>query len=148
MNRLEKSMKSINEIVLGIKESITFSNMEELIEALHIRLEIIDSEDDMLSGANAFYSVIGDNEYIFLSNRCPEHLAAFTLAHEVGHAILHDVELAHAQQLFKSGKIEVEANYFAQRLLDIHFDPFEDEGLSYEDLSAKYGIPIKMWNTY
>lgn len=148
MMKLEERKKEIDLIVAGIKESIDVSCMEELIEALGIELKIIDSDSPILNGDYACYMDLANKELIYLSNYCPEELTAFTLAHEVGHAILHDVELAHCQQLFKSGKIEVEANYFAQRLLDIHFDPFEDEGLSYEDLSAKYEIPINMWNTY
>lgn len=138
MKPSDKRKKEIDLIVAGMKEAIEVSSMEELIEALGIDLRVIDSQSPILNGDYACYMDLVNKEIIYLSNECPEEIAAFTLAHEVGHAILHDVELAHCKQLFKSGTIEEEADYFATRLLNYDLEIIE--GYTLEDYSKILGI--------
>lgn len=60
------------------------------------------------------------------------------MAHELGHAILHDVEFAHSGLLFKSRRMEEEADYFAMRLLGIEEGPDIDN--TEEAYCGAYGI--------
>lgn len=112
------SWTEIEEIVLGIKETYSFLSLEELIEAIGIKLKIVPSESSVLNGAPACYLKLREQEIIYLSYDCPREMEAKVLAHELGHAILHDVEMAHYGLLFKSRRIEEEANYFSELLLD------------------------------
>ena len=50
MKKYEKRWATIDEIVLGIKETISFSSLEELIEALEIQLKIVDASSPILNG--------------------------------------------------------------------------------------------------
>lgn len=110
--------KEIEEIVTGIKECYYFLSLEELIEAIGISLKVVPSESSALNGSPACYIKVDDKEMIFLSDICPVELQAKVLAHELGHAILHDVEMAHYSFLFKGRKLEEEADYFAELLMD------------------------------
>lgn len=98
--------KEIEEIVRGIKECYYFLSLEELIEAIGISLKVVPSESSALNGPPACYIKVDDKEMIFLSVACPVELQAKVLAHELGHAILHDVEMAHYSFLFKGRRLE------------------------------------------
>ena len=110
--------KEIEEIVTGIKECYYFLSLEELIEAIGISLKVVPSESPALNGSPACYIKVDDKEMIFLSDTCPREMEAQVLAHELGHAILHDVEMAHFGLLFKERKLEEEADYFGKLLLE------------------------------
>lgn len=111
-------LTEIEEIVQGIKECYSFLSLEELIEAIGISLKLVPGDFSVLDGAPACYLKIDDREIIYLSYDCPREMEAQVLAHELGHAILHDVEMAHYGLLFKSRRIEEEADYFGRLLLE------------------------------
>lgn len=110
--------KDIEDIVVGIKECYSFLSLEELIEAIGIELKLISPDSFILDGSYACYLRLDDREIIYLSYECPYELQAKVLAHELGHAILHDVEMAHYGLLFKSRRMEEEADYFGELLLE------------------------------
>lgn len=130
----------IDEIVDGIHELHSFLSIEELIECMGIDLKVVPYDDPMLCGELASYFKFRETnkECIYLSESCPKDKEAFVLAHELGHAILHDVEMAHYKMLFKSRPLEKEADYFATKLLDLDVEKFS--GYTVEDYANLYGV--------
>ncbi len=130
--------KQIKEIVIGIKESHSFLSLEELIESIGINFAVVPSDLTILDGDLACYFKLNEKEHIYLSEACPKEQETFVLAHELGHAILHDVEMAHCGYLYKSRKLEEEADYFAIKLLEDNYELFE--GYTSSDYVSLYGI--------
>lgn len=126
----------IDLIISGIKESFSYSNIEDLVAMLGINFKIIDYTNPILSGQDAAYLMKNDREYIYLSNRCADEYKSFALAHELGHAILHDAEISFLAQ--HKTRTEEEADYFAIRILNLDFELFE--GYTSEDYAKIYGI--------
>lgn len=107
----------IDELVASIKRQYYFLSLEELIEALGIHLRVVPPDSQVLDGGLACYFAVDGARYIYLSWSCPSERQTFVLAHELGHALMHDVELARYGILFKGRQIEMEANYFAEQLV-------------------------------
>lgn len=131
-------MQDIEALARTLREEYSFLSLEELIEALGITLRVLPAEAEILNGDPACYAKIFNRQYIFLSSACPAPQQAFVLAHELGHALLHDVELAHYKTLFKTGKEEREADRFAVCLLALKRD--ETIGNTEEEYVRAYGI--------
>lgn len=110
--------KDIKAAVKAIKEKFSSLSMEELIGALGIELKQVEPGREVLVGSPGCYCKIKGRPIIYLSKDCPEPLKAKVLAHELGHAVLHDVALDHKSRLFKPKQIEDEANCFAELLLE------------------------------
>lgn len=138
---LSTKAKQIEEIVIGIKESHSFLSLEELIESIGINFAVVPSDLTILDGDLACYFKLNEKEHIYLSKACPKEQEAFVLAHELGHAILHDVEMAHCGYLYKSRKLEEEADYFAIKLLEDNYELCE--GYTASDYVSLYGIREK-----
>lgn len=130
----------IDDIVTGIKEFHKTLSVEELLENMGIELKTIAASSVLLHGGNGVFVRTEKREIIYLSSSCPDELKNYTIAHELGHAVLHDVELAHCQQLYKSGALEDEADYFALRLLDPDWDITEVEGYSSDEVATMLGV--------
>ena len=72
-----------------------------------------------------------------------EYKKRFICAHELGHAIFHpdaNTPFLKKHTLFSTERIEMEANFFAIRLL---FSDYE-EHISVDDAVKQYGIPQKL----
>lgn len=108
----------IDELVASIKRQYYFLSFEELIEALGITLRVAPPDSQVLDGGLACYFAVDGKQYIYLSLSCPPERQAYVLAHELGHALMHDVELARYGMLFKGRRIEGEADYFADKLTE------------------------------
>lgn len=96
-----------------------------------------------LGKINGFFNIVLGIPFIHINQNLSEEKQAFTLAHELGHAILHEDSNAvflmnHTYQ--SVAPMEVEANRFAAHL--IFSDDFVDEHkhLSIYDLSKIYHV--------
>jgi len=92
-----------------------------------------------------FYKYIRRNKFIFINSNLDEDIQRFVCAHELGHSQLHhrvNTPFLKQSTYFSVDKIEVEANFFAVRLL------LSDEDLkSYEtkyQVLREHGIPLEM----
>lgn len=107
------------EIDAIVKDLITYAGsyeLKDIISSLNIKIKTYQGK--------SFYLKNKNKKYIYINNEIPEHEKDFALAHELGHAILHNVEIG---QNFiyrvKSRRIENEANYFAFKILGKKIDP-------------------------
>lgn len=72
----------------------------------------------------SFYCQIKGKKYIYLDTKAPDDLRPFILAHELGHAILHQEEINHYSPLsITKTATEREADYFAFKILGLEIDP-------------------------
>ncbi|MED4885053.1 MULTISPECIES: ImmA/IrrE family metallo-endopeptidase [Bacillus] len=92
-----------------------------------------------------FYKYIRRNKFIFINSNLNEDIKRFVCAHELGHSQLHhrvNTPFLKQSTYFSVDKIEVEANFFAVRLL------LSDEDLkNYEtkyQVLREHGIPLEM----
>lgn len=92
-----------------------------------------------------FYKYIRRNKFIFINSNLNEDIQRFVCAHELGHSQLHhrvNTPFLKQSTYFSVDKIEVEANFFAVRLL------LSDEDLkNYETkyhILREHGIPLEM----
>lgn len=133
--------------------------VEEIAEALGIHVQYEPAENELsgflLRDLNRRKAIIGVND------RHPENRQRFTIAHELGHYLLHEQEKLHIDRRFQiqlrdgnsskgESEEEKEANLFAAELLMpasfIQQDLAEVEGLDLEDdaaiadLAKKYGV--------
>lgn len=67
-------------------------------------------------------------------------MRSFVIAHEIGHAVLHDIEIRHYGISKRGDKEEEEADYFALRLLDPDWDITEVEGYSSDEVATMLGV--------
>ncbi|MFM1581496.1 ImmA/IrrE family metallo-endopeptidase [Helcococcus bovis] len=108
--------QEIKDIVAGLVEECGSRNIYDILDYLNIKVIVTAIEDTI------FVRIRGE-EIILLSDTEPEELIPFALAHEVGHAVLHDVEMWYFEKLGISKKCyEDEADYFAFKLLDKKID--------------------------
>lgn len=118
--------QEIDFIVAGLVETVGSRNVHDIIDHLNIKV-ICDAPIDTL------FIRYNEKEYIFLSKDTPTEMFEFSLAHEIGHAVLHDVEMWVLSKLDSSKhKYELEADYFAFKLLNKEID------LSYNYTAEQY----------
>lgn len=133
--------QEIDWFVSGLVEAAGSRELNDIIAHLGILLRTVPAASPLLHGGLARYVRTPSFEAIYLSDELPDEARAFTIAHEIGHAILHDpCELSHVQQLYKTGEKESDASYFATKLIDLSIDPIEWEGYSTEQIAAAYGV--------
>lgn len=90
--------------------------LEDIISYLGIKV--------IKESTKSFYCQIKDKKYIYLDKGSPEELKPFILAHELGHAILHQEEISHYSPLsITKTATEREADYFAFKILGLEIDP-------------------------
>ncbi|EHR33478.1 ImmA/IrrE family metallo-endopeptidase [Helcococcus kunzii] len=108
--------QEIDDIVNGLVEVVGSRNVYDIIDHLSIKV-IVNSK------MNTMFVRLKGKEYIFLSENEPPELIEFALAHEIGHAILHDIEMIYFSRLcISKSKYEKEADYFAFKLLNKSID--------------------------
>lgn len=118
--------QEIDFVVDGLVDVVGSRNVYDVIDHLNIKL-IKNSTSETL------FLRFNGKEYIFLSKDIPEEMIEFSLAHEIGHAILHDVEMWYLSKLgISKSKHELEADYFAFKLLNKEID------LSYNYTAKQY----------
>ena len=106
----------IANLVKTLTQKVGSSRLEDIISYLDIKVKPINGR--------TCYAKYNDNKYIFLDTNLEEELRDFALAHELGHALLHDSELGQNFLIrIKNQRIENEANYFAYKLLGLEIDP-------------------------
>lgn len=122
-------MKWIDEILVGLIETVGSNNVFEILSFLNINLFTVDKDSPILQDNLSVYTRIGSFECIYVSNEV--YNKEFVIAHELGHAILH-TEIAESffNPLLNKGRLENEANYFATKLL-------------YRDLDIEDGIETR-----
>lgn len=79
--------EDIKYIVNGIFEKANSKNLQDILDELDIK--IMYTEEGLKNGY-ALYLRGANRETIFLDPSCPEELKDFVIAHEIGHAVLHD----------------------------------------------------------
>lgn len=129
--------KEISLVVENLTKNAGSSRLDDIISYLGIKVKPLDGK--------TCYAKYKDKKYIFIDTNLSEELKDFAMAHELGHALLHDCEL---DQSFvyrvKNQRIENEANYFAYKLLGLKIDPAYDYTISqYANLLAVSEDTIK-----
>lgn len=109
--------QEIDYIVEGLIESVGSSNPKDIISALDIKLITRD-------GITTEYINKNGKQIIYLNSSIDEGIKPFVLAHEIGHAILHDEEtIQYSPFDIVKTRTEIEADYFALKLLGKSIDP-------------------------
>ena len=113
--------------------------------------------------ADLGFSLKKDNDVIIFTNSCSRlSREIFTLAHEIGHVMLHFndepsfVDNNHSISGYDSNENEQEANYFAacllmpeeviNRFIDLELPEFQNNGLSAMDIARiSMSLSLRMW---
>ena len=112
--------QEIDYIVEGLIESIGSSDLKDIISSLNIKLIT-------KNGITTQYVKKNGKQIIYLDSTLNEEIKPFVLAHEIGHAILHDEEIIQYSPFdIVRTKTEREADYFAFKLLGKSIDPIYD----------------------
>lgn len=123
--------KEIDKLVSNLIHSAGSDDLADIISYLDIKL--------INSPGKSFYCQIKGKKYIYLDTQAPEDLKPFILAHELGHAILHQEEIYHYSPLsITKTSTEREADYFAFKILGLEIDP------AYNYTTAQYAAMLKV----
>ncbi len=132
----------IDNIINGLIEFAGSRNIHDIADSLNIRIQRLGKSNPILKNSDAAYFRYSKQgcEAIYVRNNL-EKREAFTIAHEIGHAVMHtEIARAFYKQDAIRGRLEREADYFACRLLDIKIYPPECEGYTTSQISGIYGI--------
>lgn len=131
-------MKWIDDIVLGLIDSVGSNNLDDILSELKIHKFIVSPDNSLLQDNQAVYQRIGGFECIYIADNVLNK--DFVIAHEIGHAILHFEEMTmFYNPLLNKGKLENEANYFACKLLYNDLE-IEDGIETYQQLTNMLGV--------
>lgn len=137
-------MEWIDNIILGLIETYSTTNIYELCDHLNIRIVKLEKDSVLLCKKDAFYNRnMNGMELIFIRNDLDERLEEFILKHELGHALCHPNVLDAAYTFSNTGKLERQANYFAFKLTGIHLDRIELKGMTLKQISSYINIPYE-----
>lgn len=115
--------KVIDKKIENLIKKAGSDDLDDIISYLGIKI--------IKESKKSFYCQIKDKKYIYLDAKAPEDLRPFILAHELGHAILHQEEINHYSPLFiTKTATEREADYFAFKILGLEIDPIYDYTIS------------------
>ncbi len=122
----------------------------ELCEALDIVL-CYSPMGSAESGCKGFFAVFYGESCITVNNRLSEHIMKVVMAHELGHAVLHQKEAEGTTisdfALFDPvSLLEKEANIFAAQLLipDDDIIPLLQDGYSYFEIAGMLEVPQEL----
>lgn len=130
--------EKIDLIITGLVECAGSRELPDILSELGISVKRVPADRPILHGEYACYATKDGKETIFLSTSCPEEEERFILAHEIGHAVLHDVEIAHYGLQKRGMKEEEEADYFAVKLLGLKAEPAEN--YTVKDYASVFGV--------
>lgn len=135
-------MKKIKEKVKELTEEYKTANPAEICE----KMGIIILEQDLPDSVNGFMLNYLDSNFIILNQNLEYYESRVTLAHELGHIILHgstnSISLS-CNTSFCMSKYEREADCFAAFLLmELEMPPFDEfESVTVEDISKFIHMP-------
>lgn len=92
------------------------------------------------------YMPLKRHKYIFINQDLPEHLQKLTMAHELGHAIMHPKDNCYFLRNHTDfvSRMEIEANTFAMELLIMDYELQEYAHYTVEQLSRIYGYEERL----
>lgn len=123
--------KVIDKKIQNLIKKAGTDDLEDIISYLGIKI--------VKESKKSFYCQIKDKKYIYLDKEAPEDLQPFILAHELGHAILHQEEISHYSPLsITKTATEREADYFAFKILGLEIDP------TYNYTISQYATMLKV----
>lgn len=131
----------IKKIVKKLVKKYKTRNPFEIADKLGIWIYVID-----LGNTKGHYIYAKRKKVIFVNNKLTDNEILFSIAHELGHALLHvksNVYFNSANTFFNQNKHEIEADTFAAELCinDSILDNYE--GYTIETISACENIEIK-----
>jgi len=117
------------------------------IIAAHLNIKI--SYEDLDVNTKGFYIKLVTNKFIVINQNLNETEKRVVLAHELGHAVLHNNKTTcfiREYTLFPRGKIEAEANKFAAELLinETELDKLTLSEICTNQLASYYGVPEQL----
>lgn len=122
--------QKIDFIVEGLIESVGSHKLKDILDSLGIKLI-------QRNGITTEYLNKNGKQIIYLDSSIHEEIKHFVLAHEIGHAILHDEEIIQYSPFdIVRSRIEREADYFAFKLLGKAIDPI------YEFTAEQYAMEL------
>ena len=114
------------------------NNPQEIAQALGI---IVLFEE--LGDINGYYNTAFRQKLIHININLPERKQLFTIAHELGHALLHpkaNTPFLREKTLFSINKLEIEANKFAVNLLITDEAITESKHLTLDQMANYFGF--------
>ena len=137
------SKKRIDRLVNGLLEFYGCNpNTLHILRDMGIDVVYVDKSSPRLSGNNS--RVILSLNAIFIRNDLNDFLKAFYLKHELGHILLHTDEKNIL--LPKTGRREIEANYFAYKLSNVQLDEIGMRDMTLEQIASCVNIPYEVMN--
>lgn len=137
-------MKWIDNFILGLIDTYGTNDVYELFDYLGIKIKKLSKNNVLLRNNEAFYyrnTVFG--EIVFLRQNLSSNFEKFILAHELAHAIIH-TDLTQAPfnaKLINKGKLELQANYFALKLICRNLDSTELNEMTLEQIASCLELP-------
>ncbi len=129
----------IKKLVTKIIKKYKTNNPFELAEALGIEVLY-----ENLGSINGYYTKMLRSKYIHVNYNLNESRQRYTVAHELGHAILHpnaNTPFLRENTLFSVDKLERQANAFAVELLMPDNVISQYEGYTVHNIASLVGIP-------
>ncbi|MDY0235108.1 MAG: ImmA/IrrE family metallo-endopeptidase [Gudongella sp.] len=128
----------IDKYIDGVIEHTGTNDIFEIYKTLDIEIKRVDKNDSILHGNEAIYirNYLG-LELVFINDSLPFRYEKFILAHELAHALLHidQAQAAYNNKLIIKSKFELQADYFALKLLDISIDKTYYDGCTFEQVA-------------
>ena len=132
----------MKELINKLYKKYYTTNPIELAKCLNIKILF-----EELGSINGYYNTAFRQKFIHINSNLEEQKQKFTIAHELGHALLHPKANTHflrENTLFSINKLEKEANLFAVNLLISDEDLREYQGFSISQLSSVFEIKEKL----
>ncbi len=132
----------MRELINKLCKKYYTTNPIELAKCLNINVIF-----EELGTINGYYNTAFRQKFIHINSNLEEHKQKFTIAHELGHAILHpkaNTPFLRENTLFSIDKLEVEANLFAVNLLISDEDLKEYQDFTINQLSSIFGVHQKL----
>jgi len=136
-------MNWIDNIILGLIDMYETDSPYELCDLLGIEIIKVEPTNIMVKEDPSLYirNYFG-REVIFIRNDISNHYEEFYLNHELGHAVLHpDIQNSLNGNLINRDKLEKQANYFAFKLSNLHFDEIDLYEMSLEQIASCLEVP-------
>lgn len=130
------------ELVNNLVKKYKTNNPIELAGYLNINILF-----EELGTINGYYNTVFRSKFIHINSSLEEYKQKFTIAHELGHAILHpkaNTPFLRENTLFSIDKLEKEANLFAVNLIISDDDLEEYKEVTINQLSSVFGIHEKL----
>lgn len=130
------------ELVNNLVKKYKTNNPIELAGYLNINILF-----EELGTINGYYNTVFRSKFIHINSSLEEYKQKFTIAHELGHAILHpkaNTPFLRENTLFSIDKLEKEANLFAVNLIISDDDLEEYKEFTINQLSSVFGIHEKL----